>query len=77
MLPSLAKIFLVIGIIFLVIAGLLYLAGRINLPLGRLPGDFQIQGKSFTCFIPLATSILLSILLSIVLTLFSRFIGRK
>jgi hypothetical protein len=77
MLPSLAKIFLIIGVIFIVIAGVLYMAGRINLPLGRLPGDFQFQAKGFTCIVPLATSILLSILLSIILTIFSRFIGRK
>jgi hypothetical protein len=77
MLPSLAKIFLILGVIFLVVGGLFYLAGRLNLPLGRLPGDFQIQGKGFTCFFPLATSILLSILLSGILWLFSRFIGRK
>jgi hypothetical protein len=77
MLSSFARIFLIIGIIFLLVGGLLYLAGRLNLPLGKLPGDFQVQGKGFTCIIPLATSILLSILLSIILTLFSRFIGRK
>ncbi|MFZ0534836.1 MAG: DUF2905 domain-containing protein [Anaerolineales bacterium] len=77
MLPSLARIFLIIGVIFLVVGGLFYLASRLNLPLGRLPGDIQIQGKGFTCIFPLATSILISILLSIILTLFSRFIGRK
>jgi hypothetical protein len=36
-----------------------------------------IQGKNITCIIPLATSILLSIALSIILTLVSRFMGRK
>ena len=77
MLSSLARIFLIIGVIFLVVGGLFYLAERINLTLGKLPGDFQIQGKGFTCIIPLATSILLSIILSIILTLFSRIIGRK
>lgn len=77
MLASFARIFVIIGVIFLVVGGLLYLAGRLNLPLGKLPGDFQIQGKGFTCFFPLATSILLSILLTGILTLFSRFIGRK
>jgi hypothetical protein len=77
MLPTLAKTFLIIGGIFLVVGGLLYLASRLNLPLGRLPGDFTIQGKGYTCIFPLATSILLSILLSIILTLVSRFIGRK
>lgn len=77
MLPSVAKIFLLIGIIFLVLAGMFYLAGRINFPLGRLPGDIRIQGKNFTCLIPLATSILVSIMLSVVLTIISRYIGRK
>ncbi|OGN93396.1 MAG: hypothetical protein A2Y88_06830 [Chloroflexi bacterium RBG_13_48_10] len=77
MLSSFARIFLIIGIIFLVVGGLLFLAGRFNLPLGKLPGDFQIKTKGFTCIIPLATSILLSVLLTIILTLFSRFIGRK
>jgi hypothetical protein len=77
MLGNIAKIFLVIGAIFLVVGGMLYLAGRLNLPLGKLPGDFTIQGKGYTCFFPLATSIVLSILLSIILTIASRFIGRK
>ena len=77
MLSSFARIFLIIGIIFLVVGGLLFLAGRFNLQLGKLPGDFQIQAKGFTCIFPLATSILLSILLTIILALFSRFLGRK
>jgi hypothetical protein len=77
MLANIAKIFLIIGAIFLVLGAVLYLAGRLNLPLGKLPGDFTIQGKGFTCFFPLATSILLSILLTIILTLASRFLGRK
>ncbi len=77
MVPSLGKIFLIIGVIFLVIGAIFYLASRLNIPLGKLPGDLVIQGKNLTCIIPLATSIVLSILLSIILTLFSRFAGRK
>ena len=77
MLANIARIFLIIGAIFLVVGGMLYIAGRLNLPIGKLPGDFTIQGKNFTCFIPLATSIILSILLSIILALVSHFIGRK
>ena len=77
MLSSFARIFVIIGITFLVIGGLFYIAARFNLPLVRLPGDFQIHGKGFSCIFPLATSILLSILLSVILTLFSQFMGRK
>ena len=77
MLANIARLFLILGAFFLVVGAVLYLAGRLNLPLGKLPGDFTIQGKGITCFVPLATSIVLSILLSIILTLVSRFIGRK
>ncbi len=77
LLPNLGKIFLVLGAIFLLLGGLFYLGTRLNIPLGKLPGDIVIQGKNLTCIIPLATSIVLSIMLSILLTLFSRFVGRK
>jgi Protein of unknown function (DUF2905) len=77
MLTNAARIFLIIGAVFLVIGGLLYFAGRLNLPLGKLPGDFTFQGKGYTCFIPVATFLILSILLSIILTIVTNFLGRK
>jgi hypothetical protein len=77
MFPSLSRIFLIIGVIFIILAGLSYVASRINIPLGRLPGDLVIQGKNLTCILPLATSILLSIALSVILTIISRFSGHK
>ncbi len=40
---------------------------------GRLPGDILIKKENFTIYIPIATSILLSIILSILFYLFSKF----
>jgi hypothetical protein len=40
--------------------------------LGRLPGDIFIERGSFTLFIPIVSSIVISILLTIVLNLFIR-----
>ncbi len=77
MLPSLAKIFIIIGLVFLVLGGLFYLGTRFHIPLGKLPGDIVVQGKNITCIFPLATSIILSILLTIILTLITRFSGRR
>lgn len=51
----------------------LILAGKIHLPLGRLPGDILYRGKNTTFYFPLATSILLSVLLSLMLYLVGRF----
>ncbi|HTE90806.1 MAG TPA: DUF2905 domain-containing protein [Terriglobales bacterium] len=70
--PDLGKLLLFFGLI-LVVAGLvLLLFGRMNIPLGRLPGDIVYRGKNTTFYFPLATSILLSVVLSVVLY----FIGR-
>ena len=50
----------------------LILAGKIDLPIGRLPGDIVVRGKNSTFYFPLMTSIVLSILLSLVLYIVSR-----
>jgi hypothetical protein len=50
----------------------LTLSGRLNLPIGRLPGDFVYRGKNTTFYFPLTTSLLLSILLSFVFYVVSR-----
>ncbi|MBA2564377.1 MAG: DUF2905 domain-containing protein [Gemmatimonadetes bacterium] len=42
------------------------------LPLGRLPGDLRFRVGGGTVFIPLATSILLSVLLTLLLNFFLR-----
>lgn len=61
-----------VGLIILLLGGLLFLAGKLNLPLGRLPGDIRIQRGNLTCLIPLGTTILLSIVLTVVFNLIAR-----
>jgi hypothetical protein len=57
----------------LVAAGIVVmLLARMNLPLGRLPGDIVYRGKNTTVYFPLATSVAVSVVLSIVLYLVSR-----
>ena len=38
-----------------------------KLGLGRLPGDIVIEGENFRIYMPLATSLLISIVLSLIL----------
>ncbi|HSF82230.1 MAG TPA: DUF2905 domain-containing protein [Anaerolineales bacterium] len=73
---SLARILILLGLILLVAGGLLYLAGRWQLPLGRLPGDIRIENENFTCLFPLATMIVLSVVLTIVINLFIRLLNK-
>ena len=54
--------------LLLLIAGVVILGlNRLNLPLGRLPGDFSWRGRGWSISFPLATSIIVSILLSLLL----------
>jgi hypothetical protein len=66
-----------VGKLLLVLGGLLALVGLIfvlwpNLPLGRLPGDLRFRVGGGTVFIPLVTSIILSVVLTLLLNLFFR-----
>ena len=44
----------------------------LDVPIGRLPGDFYVRRGSFSFYFPLATSIILSILLTLIVALFRR-----
>jgi hypothetical protein len=68
----LVRIFLLLGLIFLVIGGVIFLVERLGVPLGRLPGDIRIQRGNLTCFFPLATTILFSVILTVLLNLIIR-----
>jgi len=59
------KILIIMGVILLVIGVLFLFADKIPF-LGKLPGDIYIKKKNFTVYIPIATSILLSIILTLI-----------
>lgn len=69
---NLARILVILGLILLVLGGAVYLAGRLGLPLGRLPGDIQIQTNGASCVFPLATMIILSVFLTVLLNVIAR-----
>jgi len=72
MMIGIGKVLIGFGLLLVLVGVLLMLAGRIGLPLGRLPGDFAYKGKHVTVFLPLGTSILISIVLTAILYLISR-----
>jgi hypothetical protein len=70
---ELGKMLLAIGLLIALAGAVMLIAGRIGLPLGRLPGDFAYRGKRVTFFFPLGTSILVSVVLTILVYLLARF----
>lgn len=69
---DLGKLLLALGSIIIVVGAALMLAGRFNLPLGRLPGDIVYRGKNTVFYFPIVTCILISVVLSLILWLFGR-----
>lgn len=69
---DLGRMLVWIGGLILLFGVVLILAGKLNLPVGRLPGDFTWRGKNSTVYFPLMTSIILSVILSLVLYFVNR-----
>ena len=70
-LQPLGRVLIVVGLVLVGLGVLLSLGGRIPV-LGRLPGDIVIERGSFRIYLPLATSILLSLIVTGVLWLLRR-----
>ena len=73
---NLARYIMIGGIILFLIDGGVYLAAKLGLPLGRLPGDIRIEGENGSFYFPITTSILVSVVLTIVLNVIVRFLKK-
>jgi len=76
MLYTIARFLLITGIVLVVAAGAVYAAARLGLPLGRLPGDIVIRRGNGTLYIPITTSILVSLVLSVLINIVLRIANR-
>ena len=67
------KTLIACGALLLAAGVVVILLSRAHVPLGRLPGDIFYRGKHTTVYLPLATSLLLSVAISVVLCAIARF----
>jgi hypothetical protein len=67
---SVGRLLIVLGIVLVVIGVLWPLIARMGL--GRLPGDIVIERENFRLYIPIVTSLIISIVLSVFLWLLNR-----
>jgi len=68
---GLGRLLIILGVVLALVGVALTLGPRIPW-LGRLPGDFSFGGPNWRVYIPLGTSILISVVLTILLALFRR-----
>ena len=69
---DLGRMLVFLGGLLLVVGVVLIFAGKMHLPIGRLPGDIVYRGKHTTFYFPLVTCLLLSVILSLVLYFVNR-----
>lgn len=69
---GIGKLLVVFGGVMVLLGIIVMLAGRSNLPLFRLPGDFVYRGKNTTFYFPIVTCIVISIVLSFIMWIVGR-----
>ena len=67
---QLGRLLITTGIVLVVLGVLVSLARTLRL--GAFPGDFHLSGRGWQLWVPLGTSIVLSLLLTLILNLFFR-----
>jgi hypothetical protein len=72
--PEIGRTLIALGILLVVAGGIVLLLGRTGVPfgLGRLPGDILIKRDGFTFYMPITTSILVSVAVTAILWLLRR-----
>jgi hypothetical protein len=73
---SIARFVMILGVALIVIGAGLYGLAKLNIPLGRLPGDIRIEGQNGSFYFPITTSILVSIILTVLLNVIAKFLKK-
>jgi len=68
---GLGRLLILFGVVSIIAGLVLLIAPRVPW-LGRLPGDVIVERERFTLYVPIVTSLVVSIVLTILLNLFFR-----
>lgn len=67
-----ARLLIVAGLVLVAVGVLWFVAERLGLGLGRLPGDLVVKRKNFALYVPIVTSLVLSLVVTVLLNLFRK-----
>lgn len=70
---AIGRVLVLSGVVLVVLGGIMLLAGRAGVPLGRLPGDITYRGKNTVVYFPVVTCIVISVVLSLIFWLVAHF----
>jgi hypothetical protein len=66
---SFGRMLIVAGLGLALVGLVILVAGRLGLPLGRLPGDITLQRGPLTVFAPLVSCLVVSVVLTVIVNL--------
>jgi cell division protein FtsW (lipid II flippase) len=69
------RVLIIAGILLAAVGAAMIFSDKIPL-LGKLPGDIRIERENFRFYVPIGTSILISVVLTVILWIIS-LLGRK
>jgi hypothetical protein len=69
---GLGRLLIFTGLLLVGAGIVVLLAAKLNLPLGRLPGDIVWRGKNGTVYFPWVTCLLLSLVATLLFWIFNR-----
>lgn len=69
-LEAMGRLILLVGAVLVVAGGAFMLFGKLGL--GKLPGDLTFCGEHWKVYVPIVSSILLSLLLTLILNVIAR-----
>ena len=69
---NIGRLLIVAGLSLAALGVIVLLIGKLNVPLGRLPGDIVYRGKNTTVYFPWVTCLLISVVLTLILWILNR-----
>lgn len=66
-----AKFLIITGVILIIAGVIIHFSPKLPFP-GKLPGDIVIDRENFKMYIPITTSILISVIISVILFLINK-----
>ncbi len=73
-LQGIGKLLVLVGLGVLLLGAMLWIGGRLGL--GTLPGDIELSGERWGCYVPIASMIVLSLVLTLIVNLVIRILNR-
>ena len=73
---SLGKWIVFGGLLLGIFGAMIWIAGKIELPFGRLPGDIRVERSGFSFYFPIVSCLLVSVLVTIGLNLIVKLLRR-